>query len=220
MEKLKEKTDQELKDIAKKLNPDIDLRKYKTRQDLEDYIEVEAIKKRLELEDKARQERAVEAKAKLKELGLGEKGDLKPSPETICIEGGTCPVTFQKIPPSKKKYYMFRNNEDEGVRRILRKGEKYRFELYDARIHILPECLVKGVKHTEFVKMEGLRKTAQYPVYEDRENPITKIKESVIAGYRPRFGFEELEEAPNNAPFGVVLDKKIEGKFLKPVLSA
>jgi len=218
MDSLKEKSEQELHVIAKQLG--IDRRSHKTREDLEDAIEVAAIKRRLDLEDKARKERAIEAKSRLKELGIDDVKDIKPSPETICIDGGTCPVTFKKISPSPKKYYLFSNNEDAGVKRAFRKGEKYRFELYDGKIHVLPECIVKGVEHTEFVKMEGLRKSAQYPVYENRKNPISGIEESVIAGYRPRFGLEELGDAPDNAAFGVVIDKKVEEKFLKPVLSA
>ena len=88
----------------------------------------------------------------------------------------------------------------------LRKGEIYRFELHDGRIHCLPEYLVKN-----------LRRTAVYPIYAMRKNRITGLDESVHVGNRPRFGFDELDDAPADAEFGVIIDREMEQKYLEPV---
>lgn len=192
-------TTTELKKVAKKYK--LDLPKDIERAELEDAVEKAAIKHKLSLEAAARAELAVAAQNK---LGIDPKKKHKPSPETIHIKGGI--LNGKKIPPSKKKYYLFHNNEEAGVKVALRKGEKYRFELHDGKIHILPAWLV-----------DNLRRTAVAPIYEMKPNPITGLPQSVHTGNRPRFGFDELDEAPDDAVFGVVIDKEIEAKYLQPV---
>lgn len=186
MFELKEKTEAELRDIGKNLN--IEIPPNIKRENLEDRIERAMIERKLKLETEARAKLELEAKVK---LGLSDKGH-KPSPET------------QKINESKRKYYRFTNLEEEGVNVTLRKGEKHRFNLFDGRVHILPEWLVKN-----------LRRTAVSPVFQDREDPITGRMRSVQTGVRPRFSFEELDIAPDDAEFGIVLDESVLNRLLR-----
>lgn len=188
-----ERTDTELKKLAKEFKIDT---KGMSKIKMVEAIESAHIKMKMQLEAKARAELAKEAEQKLKALGLDPKKKHKPSPETLAIE------------KSKRKYYTFHNLEEEGVKIALQKGEKHRFELYDGKIHCLPVWLV-----------ENLRKTATYPIYAQRKHPVTDLEYSVHVGNRPRFGFDELEDAPNDTPFGVVINKELERKHLpQPVL--
>lgn len=202
-----ERTDKELKELAKKFKiPGYNKMK---KPDLVEAIEKAHIKMKVKLEAEARAELAKEAENKLKALGIDPKKKFKPSHETIMIEGGFDYISKKKVEPSKRKYYTFHNLEEDGVKIPLRKGEKYRFELYDGRIHCLPVWLV-----------ENLRKTATYPIYAQRINPNTGLEYSAHVGNRPRMGFDELEDAPDDTPFGVVIDKALEAKHLPaPVLS-
>lgn len=184
---LRDMKESELWELAKKF--DLDLPKNTKRPQLENEIEKAHIKRKARLQAEAQAELALEAQ---KKLGLDPKKKFKPSPETIAIE------------KSKRKYYLFHNNEEEGVKVAFRKGPKHRFELFDGKIHVLPEWLV-----------QNLRKTAIYPQYEFRKNPVTGLEESVHVGNRPRFGFDELGDAPQDADFGVVVDKEIEAQFLQ-----
>lgn len=186
MFELKEKTEAELREMGKNL--EIDIPPNIKRENLEDRIERAMIERKLRLESEARAKLEREAKIK---LGISDKGH-KPSPETL------------KIEESKKKYYRFTNLEEEGVNVTLRKGEKHRFNLFDGRVHILPEWLVRN-----------LRRTAVAPVFQDREDPVTKRMRSVQTGVRPRFSFEELDTAPDDAEFGVVLDDSVLNRLLR-----
>lgn len=190
-----ERTDKELQDLAGKFK--IPNAKKMKRIELIEAIEKAHIKMKFKLEAEARTELAKDAEQKLKALGVDPKKKRKPSPETLAIER------------SKRKYYTFHNLEEEGVKIALRKGEKYRFELYDGKIHCLPVWLV-----------ENLRKTATYPLFAQRKHPVTGLEYSAHVGSRPRLGFDELEEAPNDTPFGVVINKELERKHLpQPVLA-
>jgi len=190
-----ERSDKELQGLAEKFK--IPNAKKMKKDDLIEAIEKAHIKMKVKLEAEARAELAKEAEQKLTALGIDPKKKFKPSPETVSIE------------KSQKKYFTFHNLEEEGVKIALRKGEKYRFELYDGKIHCLPVWLV-----------ENLRKTATYPIYAQRKNPLTSLEYSALVGLRPRFGFDELEDAPKDVEFGVVIDKALEAKHLpQPVLS-
>ena len=194
--KLMERNDKELQELASKYGlPKVKgtLTKEK-RLELVGAIEQADYKMRTEAQAKARAELQKQAEQK---LGIDPKKKRKPSPETLAIER------------SKRKYYTFHNLEEDGVKIALRKGEKYRFELYDGRIHCLPEWLVRN-----------LRQTATYPIYAQRKHPVSGLEYSAHVGNRPRCGFDELEDAPDDAPFGVVLDKALEAKHLpEPVLT-
>lgn len=185
------RTDAELKKLARDFKIDT---KGLNKMEIVEAIEKAHIKMKIELEAKARAELATKA---ARALGMDPRKKSKPSPETLAIQN------------SKRKYYVFRNQEEEGVKVTIRKGEKYRFEMHDGRIHCLPVWLV-----------ENLRKTATYPIYAQRKNPATGLEYSAHVGNRPRFGFDELEDAPEDTPFGVVIDHDLEKKHLpQPVLS-
>lgn len=185
MLELKEKTDEQLHELAKKYG--LKFRKNSRREDIEKAIETESIRKTLEIEEQLRAQRLLEVQ---KKFGLDPKRKPKPSPETLAIE------------KSKRKYYKFLNLEEAKVDVTFRKGEKYRFHIFDSYIHVLPEWLVKNLRHT-----------ATIPVFEDRPDPLTGHVRSVRTGSRQRFSFEELGDAPDNAPFGVVLDEEIIRQF-------
>lgn len=189
--KLMERTDKDLQELASKY----EIPKAKrTKKQLVEAIEKADVRMRLEAEAKVRAELSTKA---AKELGLDKRKKSRPSPETIAIE------------KSKRKYYTFHNLEEEGVKIALRKGEKYRFELWDGRIHCLPDWLVRN-----------LRQTATYPVYAQRKHPVSGLEYSAHVGNRPRFGFDELDDAPDDTPFGVVIDHELEKKYLpQPVLT-
>jgi hypothetical protein len=194
--KLMERTDKELQELAAKYElPKVKLPLTKPkRMELVEAIEKADVKMRMKVEAQARAEVGKEAEAKLKKLGLSPRKKAKPSPETLAIE------------KSKRKYYIFRNNEEEGVKVALQKGEKYRFELWDGRIHCLPVWLV-----------DNLRKTATFPIYAQRKHPVSGLEYSALIGKRPRFGFDELKDAPDDTPFGVVIDHALEKEFLPAV---
>lgn len=198
--KLMERTDKELQDLASKYDgipkAKLPLSKEK-RMELVEAIEKADVKMKMKIEAKARAELGTAAAANLTKLGLKGKKKIKPSPETLALE------------KSKRKLYTFHNLEEEGVKIALRKGEKFRVELYDGRIHCLPEWLVRN-----------LRQTAVFPQYAQRKHPKTGLEYSAHVGNRPRFGFDELEDAPDDMPFGVVIDHKLEAKHLpQPVLA-
>lgn len=201
-----ERPDEELQELAKKFKiPDT---KKMKKGDLVEAIEKAHIKMKVKLEAEARAELAKEAEVKLRALGIDPKSRRKPSHETIMIDGGFDYISGKKVEASKKKYYTFHNLEEEGVKIALQKGEKYRFELYDGKIHCLPVWLVGN-----------LRKTAVFPLFEQRKNLATGLEYSAHVGNRPRFGFDELEDAPDKVPFGIVINKALERKHLPQPVS-
>ena len=214
------KSREELLGYAEKLK--LEFPKNISDDKLRDMIETEAIKKSVEMEEAARlrlQEQSrmkrdiaeIQAEAAIrgikidipkeptmvdiirlkKQLNLMIK-EPKPSPETIAIE------------KSKKVYAIFHNREQEDMDVPFCPGGKHWFHLWPERIHIIPEWLIGH-----------LRKTARYPVY---EKVVSGGKETTQrTGFKQRFLFEVLGDAPDNASFGVVLDEKILSKLKQPV---
>ena len=125
-------------------------------------------------------------------LGM-EKTKVKPSPETIAIEA------------SKKKYYIFRNLEQDDVDVSCNVGGKYHFDLIPDRIHCLPEYLLKH-----------MREKAIVPVYSRVPRTDGKGENTVRTGTKSRFTFEEISDAPIEAEFGAVLDETLVEKLLHP----
>ena len=227
------KTRKELLEYGSKLK--LDIPKDVTEDKLRNLIETEAIRQsvelettvRLRLEEKSRMKHDIaeimaEAAvrgikidvpkeptlvdiAKLKkELNLMIKEPI-PSPETMAIEGGVDPETGKVIPPSKKVYAVFHNREQEDKDDFINPGGKYWFHLWPEKVHVLPEWLIGW-----------LRKTARHPIYGKKMVPNpqgVKIGETVERtgriGWKQRYLFEILGDAPVNASFGVVLDEKI-----------
>lgn len=136
-------------------------------------------------------------------LGLKKQLNLminepKPSPETIAIEA------------SKKVYALFHNREQEDMDVTFCPGGKYWFHLWPEKVHVLPEWLIGW-----------LRGTARYPIYDKTMVPNPQavktgdtIEKSTRVGWKQRFLFEIIGEAPAKASFGVVLDGKILSKLL------
>ncbi len=192
---LQSKTEEELRGLAKKLKLDPNIKKGK----LADEIEKAAIYRQQELEATATAKLKAEA---AKKMGIDSK-KVHPSPETVAIEGGIDPITKKEVPPSKKVYAIFHNQEQQGVDVTFNKGEKYRFHLWDGKVHILPEWLISN-----------LRKTAVTPVYENKPHPVTGLSQSTQTGTQQRFVFEVIPgDVPRNSKFGVVLDDAVLEKL-------
>lgn len=136
------------------------------------------------------------AKARVK-LGI-EKTQVRPSPETVAIEA------------SKRNYYEFMNIEQRDASHSTNPGGKYMIHLIAGQIHVLTEW------HVRFFKQKAVS-----PVYERVEtgiepgpNTVGKLAQECrkVRG-EPRWMFEYLGEAPQDAPFGLVTDMKILNKL-------
>ena len=233
------KSREDLLEIGEKLK--LDFPKNIPDDRLRNLIETEVIKKSVELEEKVRlrlQEQSrmkrdiadIQAEAAVrgikikipkeptlsdimklkKELDLMIKEPI-PSPETMAIEGGVDPKTGKVIPPSKKVYAIFHNREQEDMDiPDFTVGGKFWFHLWPEKVHILPEWLINN-----------WRKTARYPLYGKKTVPNpqgVKVGETIekvgLIGWKQRFLFEILGNAPDNSSFGVVLDEKILSKLI------
>lgn len=134
-------------------------------------------------------------------LGI-EKREKKPSPETLAIEA------------SKRNYYIFMNREQEDAAHTVNLGGKYIINLIPDQIHVLSEC------HVRFWK-----EMAVTPVYERKATGVAAgpgtvgkmVEECVRTGGKPRFMFEYIGEAPQDAPFGLVTDMEVLNKLRQPV---
>ena len=232
------KTREELLDYAGKLK--LDFPKNISDEKLREAIETEAIRKtvdietsaRLRLEEQSKMNRDI-AEIRAEADVRGVKIDIppeptltdiirlkkelnmmitepKPSPETIAIEGGVDPRTGKVIPPSKKVYAVFHNREQEDMDVSFNVGGKHFFHLWPEKVHILPEWLIGH-----------LRKTARYPIYDKTMVPNPEgvkvgdtVEKTGRVGWKRRFLFEVLGNAPDKASFGVVLDEKILSKLI------
>ena len=126
-------------------------------------------------------------------LGMKKK-EIKPSPETLGIEA------------SKRNYYTFMNLRQTDAGHTVNPGGKYTIHLVAGQIHVLSEYHVKLWK-----------KNAVYPKYERVETGVKPSQDTTgqfaqecrRVGGEPRFMFEYLGEAPQDAPFGMVTNMKI-----------
>lgn len=140
------------------------------------------------------------AKARVK-LGI-EKTQVKPSPETVAIEA------------SKRNYYEFMNIEQRDASHSTNPGGKYMIHLIAGQIHVLTEWHVKHFKQKSIT-----------PVYERRDTGITPgpntvgelAQKCVKVRGEPRWMFEYLGEAPQDAPFGLVTDMKVLNELRQTV---
>lgn len=143
-------------------------------------------------------------------LGI-KKTEVKPSPETVGIEGGICPITGKIIPPSKRGYYIFTNREQDDAAHAPNLGGKYPLRLIPDQVHVLSEYHIRR-----------WRKIAVTPVYERVPVPGPAVEgrmgeECKRTGSKPRFSFEYLGEAPQDAKFGLVTDTKILNELKQPL---
>ena len=132
------------------------------------------------------------ARARAK-LGI-EKLEVKPSPETLAIE------------KSKRGYYIFTNLEQDDAAHTVNPGGKYYINLIPNQILVLSEW------HIKF-----FRQRAVTPVYkrvptgvDPGPDTVGKMAEECrrVSG-KPRFAFEKLGDAPDDAPFGLVTDVEV-----------
>ena len=124
-----------------------------------------------------------------RKLGI-QKKEVKPSPETVAIEA------------SKRGYYRFANREQDDASHSPNLGGKYLIHLIPDQVHVLSEYHVRRWKHV-----------AVTPVYERVATGLTgdgdMAQRCERTGSKPRFMFEYLGSAPQEAPFGMVTDRKI-----------
>ena len=208
---LTDKTNEKLREYAKQL--DLKLPPKLSREKLVDAVEKGLIKRKIKLENEARAEAMVEAGRKLP-LKPGMKPN--PSPETIAIDGGLCPLRKRQVEPSPRVLVLFINREnpatEEGPGATLEFncGEKYHFKLYDGRKHIMPECLVSTKSEDKWISRA---QRCVVPVFENRKQPTGDVV-SVMVGEKPRFMFQVLgpvadkERAIDGGKFGLILDEE------------
>lgn len=149
--------------------------------------------------------------AKARQLLGIKKVEIKPSPETVNIEGGIDPITGKTVLPSKKGYYIFTNREQDDAAHTVNPGGKYIIHLIPDQIHVLSEF------HIKF-----FRQRAVTPVYQrvPIKGPLVEGQmgeECKRTGSKPRFAFEHLGEAPQDAQFGLVTDTKILDELRQPL---
>lgn len=187
---LKKMPEQDLKDLAKRLK--VDLLPNQTRTQIEDIVEVAVIKREKENEAKASAELQIKAKETLKAAGIKEMSKEFTSPEGEAIK------------KSKKVYALFRNVSNPGNTEMINKGCMFTFTLWDGRVHILPEWLIKDLTRT----MSGT-----VPQYATKPHPVSGEPVSYQVGVSRKFVFEVLGDAPEKSEFGVILDQAILDKF-------
>lgn len=191
---MSELTIEQLREKAKKFGlkvpPNIKYEK------LEEMVQVAIYKKELELKEKAKAERKKEIESL---LSLDPQTKSKPAPETIAIAN------------SKKVYALFTNVQDEGADIEFNKGCTHTFHLYHDYLHVLPQCLIEENK--DLKSPIGKR-----PIHAMRRNPASRVDNmaSTIVGHKRRYTYEVVGDAPQDALFGVVLDKAIYDKLGVP----
>jgi len=134
-------------------------------------------------------------------LGL-KKIEIRPSPETVAIEGGKDPVTGKMVVASKRGYYTFMNLEQDDASHTANLGGKYIIHLIAGQVHVLSEYHIKT-----------WRRIAVTPKYERVPTGVLVAgqmgERCVRTGSKRRWMFEYLAEAPDDAPFGMVTDMEI-----------
>jgi hypothetical protein len=132
-------------------------------------------------------------------LGLKKK-EVKPSPETLGIEAG------------KRGYYIFTNREQDDAMHTTNLGGKYFITLVPDQVHVLTDFHIKRWRKCAVVPQYSKVATGVVPSSATEGQAVEKC---VRTGDKPRFSFEYLEEAPIDAPFGMVTDTVILDKLLK-----
>lgn len=130
-------------------------------------------------------------------LGM-KKLEVKPSPETLGIE------------KSKRGYYVFTNREQDDAAHTVNLGGKYIIHLIPDQVHVLSEYHVKAWKRIAVVPKYGRVPTGVLVAGQMGEK-------CVKTGSKPRFMFEYLGEAPQDALFGLVTDTKILDELMQPL---
>lgn len=133
-------------------------------------------------------------------LSLGmKKKEVKPSPETVAIES------------SKRGYYIFTNREQDDAAHTVNPGGKYIIHLIPDQVHVLSEFHIKFFRQKAVTPIYQ-RVAVAGPLVEGRMG-----EECKRTGSKPRFAFEYLGEAPQDAQFGIVTDTKILDELKQPL---
>jgi len=195
-----EMDEKQLREAAKKLEvkcpPNMGV---EARKKVEEEVAVAQYKKELEFKEKAMAQRKKDV---AEMLNLDPQTKAKPAPETVAIAN------------SKKVYAVYRNlTEDKGTDIEFRRGPLHLFHLYDRYLHVLPMCLIEEAEDPDC----PIGKTPIHGLRRDPKLPAGVAGEvSQIIGYESRFDYVVKGDAPDGAPFGVVLDKDIYKKFHHP----
>ncbi len=191
---MSELTIEQLREKAKKLGlkvpPNIKYEK------LEEMVQVAVYKKEIELKEKAKAERAKDVSAL---LSLDPQTKARPAPETIAIAN------------SKKVYAVYEDANEDGADIEFNKGCTHTFHLYHDYLHVLPQCLLDENKDSK-------NPIGKRPVHGMRRNPNSRVDNmtSTIIGHKRRYTYTSYGDAPQDAKFGVVLDKAIYDKLGVP----
>ena len=130
-------------------------------------------------------------------LGIKKK-EVKPSPETVKIEA------------SKRGYYVFTNLEQEDAAHTVGPGGKYFIHLIPDQIHVLSDWHIKFFRQKAVMPVYGKIPTGVVA------GPGTEgqlAEKCAKTGTKPRFAFERLGDAPQEAPFGMVTDTEVLAQF-------
>lgn len=131
-------------------------------------------------------------------LGM-KKLEVKPSPETVGIES------------SKRGYYIFTNREQDDAAHTVNPGGKYVIHLIPDQVHVLSEF------HIKFFRQKAVTPVYSRVLVEGPPVEGQMGEECKRTGSKPRFAFEHIGEAPQDAPFGLVTDMKILDELKQPV---
>lgn len=126
-------------------------------------------------------------------LGLKKKEE-RPSPETLAIEAG------------KRGYYIFTNREQDDASHTVNLGGKYTIHLIPDQIHVLSDFHIKRWRQCAVVPEY---KRVETGVVASDDTAGRLMQECKRVGGKPRFAFEHLGDAPQDAPFGLVTNKKV-----------
>lgn len=194
---LTEQTVPELKEAAKSL--DLTLPANMSREKMVRAIEIEKKKRQLAIEEEAREQLKQE---RIKALGFKATANRLPNFEEVAIYGGTW--QGKEYPPAKKVIVEFVDNFDPANSFGFTKGGHH-FELFqnDANgaplSNVVPECLISKAKEFVNISLAHLGN----PIYKDVEDEATGRLVSRIVGYKPRFRFAIVGDAPKDARFGL-----------------
>jgi len=199
---LKESTVAELRELAKSMGMNID--SGATKDTLMRAIEIEQRKRQIAIDEEAREQLKQE---RMKALGFKAAENRLPTFEEVAIWGGTW--QGKKYPPSKKLIVeFFDQNDPDNPFGFTKGGHFFQFFQNDASgvpfLNVVPECLITKAKEFAGISLAHLGS----PIYKDVEDEKTGRMVSRIVGYRPRFRFSVVREAPPDAPFGIYEEKE------------
>lgn len=202
---LMERSDSDLRGIAKQL--DIKVPPKISKRKLVYKITVEQTMLELRAEEAAKTQIAAEKRAK---LGLKDHPDRKPSGEECAIYGGEYKGIEYK--PSPKVLVNFINVVDPGADVKFSKGGIW-FHIFaedkdgNSMMNCLPECLVSTKPEYDFVSLASPKRGI--PIFSNVKGRDGQIS-SEVTGHRPRFRFQILGPAPEDAPFGLYFEKELK----------